>query len=323
MDPTSKVLHRGWITKEGQRVASWKRRFFVLRGDKRLFYMKELGHTYEQACGVLDISSETELSWTTAAGKPNAFVIVNGSRTMYCHCDSLKEAQAWMEALVSLAGAREVTKREQQMPQKVPTLAVLAQQSSGDEYIMAGASPLTFEIKTATKQLPPEGSSEKPWLRFEVLLRQSKRKLRKKRQLAAVDRLSLDKLSSDKLSSSPVLSSSPAQSPSTAASVQTPPDTPQLQWTIYRRFSDFQELMQALTTRPIDPIKEVAEDFPSRRLALDFSTIDAVQVEYRRVSMQNFLQEVCLQYGRIKSDPLSLAAFKKFSIPEDVRDKER
>ncbi|EGD73525.1 hypothetical protein PTSG_05229 [Salpingoeca rosetta] len=104
----------GWLTKQGGRVKSWKKRWFTLRGVQLLYFkdpsdFKPLGaitladrrpttnpFNSKVTCEVRFVPEDEEPK------KANCFEIKSSDstqRTFYCYAPSAKEADRWMDAL--------------------------------------------------------------------------------------------------------------------------------------------------------------------------------------------------------------------------------
>ncbi|EDQ88978.1 uncharacterized protein MONBRDRAFT_8528 [Monosiga brevicollis MX1] len=103
------VVHQGYATKQGGKVKSWQRRWFILRVDGSLTYAKEGSLTEPK--GVIDIKANTELhtpgacNWGKEEGAPataseqQRFAVVAGDRVYRMFCDTPQEAAVWASKL--------------------------------------------------------------------------------------------------------------------------------------------------------------------------------------------------------------------------------
>jgi len=112
----SVAVKMGWMTKQGGRVKTWKRRWFIL-SDHVLYYFKEKQEETSKACGIVPLEDvivrevdngkrkfcfELSHSQNTAmkAMKRSAGQIQKGHHDSYLFCASSKqEMEEWMEAI--------------------------------------------------------------------------------------------------------------------------------------------------------------------------------------------------------------------------------
>jgi len=95
----TKVLNfdkEGFLTKQGNSVKSWKRRWFVLKVTKKtafMFYYRARGDSV--AAGAIDLA----FSHARLSSKPNAFEIITPSRAYTIIADTPVEMNAWLTKL--------------------------------------------------------------------------------------------------------------------------------------------------------------------------------------------------------------------------------
>lgn len=95
---------QGWATKQGGRIQTWRRRWFVLKGQ-HLHYYKNPSDT--QAAGSIELAGCTVAPANVGGGKANGFQI-SGSvvRTFNIHCDTADERDEWCQAITqAISGA--------------------------------------------------------------------------------------------------------------------------------------------------------------------------------------------------------------------------
>ena len=93
------VIHSGWLTKEGQRVKSWKRRYFVLTDTKLLRYFED-----EQQLkfkGAINVSSISSIKEGDAVEPYWNFMIhlQTPARLYLLNADSEAKRQEWLNML--------------------------------------------------------------------------------------------------------------------------------------------------------------------------------------------------------------------------------
>ncbi|XP_027332533.1 pleckstrin homology domain-containing protein 1 [Abrus precatorius] len=90
----------GWLTKQGEYIKTWRRRWFVLKQGK-LFWFKESSVTRaSRPRGVIPVAScLTVKGAEDVLNKPNAFELSTRSDTMYFIADSEKEKEDWINSI--------------------------------------------------------------------------------------------------------------------------------------------------------------------------------------------------------------------------------
>ncbi|EGG21861.1 hypothetical protein DFA_01747 [Cavenderia fasciculata] len=82
----------GWLTKEGGRIKTWKRRFFILKNN-RMTYLRDKGDLYCK--GKFDL----EPSSSVMVVSPREFCVITSKRSYPILADSPNDAQNWCEAI--------------------------------------------------------------------------------------------------------------------------------------------------------------------------------------------------------------------------------
>eukprot|EP01129_Flabellula_baltica_P016980 TRINITY_DN9273_c0_g1_i1.p1 TRINITY_DN9273_c0_g1~~TRINITY_DN9273_c0_g1_i1.p1 ORF type:complete len:445 (-),score=101.65 TRINITY_DN9273_c0_g1_i1:33-1367(-) len=93
----------GWLTKEGGRNKTWKRRFMVIEGHHLAYYKKE---NKRDKAGEIDLSISKDIYRVNYKKKKNCFQIGTPSRTYYCCAGSEEEMDNWIEVLNSMCADR-------------------------------------------------------------------------------------------------------------------------------------------------------------------------------------------------------------------------
>ncbi|KAL9231429.1 hypothetical protein vseg_006661 [Gypsophila vaccaria] len=90
----------GWLTKQGEYIKTWRRRWFVLKQGK-LFWFKESAVTRgSRARGVVPVSTcLTVKGAEDVVNKQFAFELSTKDDTMYFIADSEKEKEDWINSI--------------------------------------------------------------------------------------------------------------------------------------------------------------------------------------------------------------------------------
>jgi len=90
----------GWLTKQGEYIKTWRRRWFVLKQDK-FFWFKEstVSRASRPRGGVSVANCLTVKGSEDILNKPNAFELSTCSDTMYFIADSEKEKEDWINSI--------------------------------------------------------------------------------------------------------------------------------------------------------------------------------------------------------------------------------
>jgi hypothetical protein len=86
----------GWMTKQGGTFKTWKRRWFVLKGDK-IYYFK--GQTDQDVTGVIELSSKSKVKKDEIKGKNNLFSVSTTNRVYFMYPDSHSDQEAWISEI--------------------------------------------------------------------------------------------------------------------------------------------------------------------------------------------------------------------------------
>lgn len=84
----------GWLNKQGGRIKSWKKRYFVLEGPLAQYYSKP----NESLKGSIDLSDATSIDADTECKRQPAIKIVTPKRTFLIQANSESDRQDWIEA---------------------------------------------------------------------------------------------------------------------------------------------------------------------------------------------------------------------------------
>jgi len=87
---------QGFLTKQGGLVKNWKRRWFVLKGDK-IYYFK--AQTDQDVTGVIELSSKSKVKKDEIKGKNNLFSVSTTNRVYFMYPDSLSDQEAWISEI--------------------------------------------------------------------------------------------------------------------------------------------------------------------------------------------------------------------------------
>ncbi|PON95211.1 Rho GTPase activating protein [Trema orientale] len=90
----------GWLTKQGEYIKTWRRRWFVLKQGK-LFWFKESTITRaSKPRGVIPVATcLTVKGAEDVLNKQNAFELSTRTDTMYFIADSEKEKEDWINSI--------------------------------------------------------------------------------------------------------------------------------------------------------------------------------------------------------------------------------
>ena len=105
---------RGWLTKEGGRWKSWRRRYFVLAAGLLRYYRREGD---EEPAGSISLASSGHIRGVAHRGVRNAFQVQTPSRTYVMYAATAAARDAWVEALnAALAALRPAALRRAVAP---------------------------------------------------------------------------------------------------------------------------------------------------------------------------------------------------------------
>ena len=92
------IIKKGVMLKKGGIVKSWKRRHFILKSDKYLYYYEktmENNETLYHLRGSADLTNITCIKIT----EDKAFEIVTPKRTWYFACQNNDERDQWVQTI--------------------------------------------------------------------------------------------------------------------------------------------------------------------------------------------------------------------------------
>mmetsp|Transcript_19959 Transcript_19959/g.22206 ORF Transcript_19959/g.22206 Transcript_19959/m.22206 type:complete len:467 (-) Transcript_19959:130-1530(-) len=92
----AEIIHASWLTKEGGRYKSWKRRWCVLDGDSISYYKKD---DKKYKCGEVNLRVATKIGPCVYNKKKNCFEIVTPERTYHMCSETVPEMTDWVEKL--------------------------------------------------------------------------------------------------------------------------------------------------------------------------------------------------------------------------------
>jgi serine/threonine protein kinase len=100
-DHLGPVIKQGWGTKQGGRIKTWKKRWFVLRGSILLYFTKPTPSAAEK--GRIDITRASSVSVAPECKKQPAYKITfPGLRIYYIKCPTQEDVNVWIEVLESV-----------------------------------------------------------------------------------------------------------------------------------------------------------------------------------------------------------------------------
>jgi len=123
------IVKEGFLTKQGNTVKSWKRRWFVLKTTQStasLYYFRNRGDPL--AAGFIDMVSSA-VRKTNIATRPNSFEIITPSRIYSCVADNSQEMNTWINKLKEVI---EKYKKDMRNSEKVDAKISKAPFSFGD-----------------------------------------------------------------------------------------------------------------------------------------------------------------------------------------------
>jgi hypothetical protein len=101
------IVKEGWLTKQGQKVKNWKKRYFVLvdvPAPTLYYFAKE---DAMQECGKIHLDSSTPARPTFSADKKHMVELVTPVRTYFMHHDDAsKVVDEWIETINALTGRK-------------------------------------------------------------------------------------------------------------------------------------------------------------------------------------------------------------------------
>jgi len=98
------TVTEGWLTKEGAKWKTWKKRWFVLDdSENRLYYFQKRGLDREKHLGFITLDDATcamPIEADARGGKKkNMFQIVTPARTWYLRAETEEERDAWLKTV--------------------------------------------------------------------------------------------------------------------------------------------------------------------------------------------------------------------------------
>lgn len=93
--------HEGWMTKQGGSVKSWKRRWFILKGNMLYYFKASRPETEMQ--GVIELTSTSFVKPQPKHGKQQAFAVGSQSqkRVFFMYADQDSESVSWMKSITA------------------------------------------------------------------------------------------------------------------------------------------------------------------------------------------------------------------------------
>ncbi|CAK5035690.1 unnamed protein product [Aphanomyces euteiches] len=91
---SAKVIQEGWMLKEGKKVKSWKRRFFVLQGTNLLYYKNESKESVLGQGSFVHVKPNPEKQWSLV-------IILESGRLLVVALNSDQEEAMWLRAFQS------------------------------------------------------------------------------------------------------------------------------------------------------------------------------------------------------------------------------
>lgn len=90
----------GWLTKQGDYIKTWRRRWFVLKQGKLLWFKDRNVTRFSAPRGVVPVSGcLTVKGAEDLLNKPFAFEVSTSQNTMYFIADSEKEKEDWINSI--------------------------------------------------------------------------------------------------------------------------------------------------------------------------------------------------------------------------------
>lgn len=105
----------GWLTKQGEYIKTWRRRWFVLKQGKLFWFKESIVNRSSKPRGVIPVSTcLTVKGAEDVLNRQFAFEISTRSDTMYFIADSEKEKEDWINSIGRsiVQHSRSVTDRE-------------------------------------------------------------------------------------------------------------------------------------------------------------------------------------------------------------------
>lgn len=122
----------GWLNKQGGRIKSWKKRYFVLTGPLARYYSKP-GDVQK---GFIDLSEATSIEADNECKRQPAIKIVTPKRTFLIQANSETERQEWIEAFKNAKNPNNSTSNAPSNPsERKSAIIPQSSQSGGQQQI--------------------------------------------------------------------------------------------------------------------------------------------------------------------------------------------
>ncbi|XP_004347791.2 hypothetical protein CAOG_03966 [Capsaspora owczarzaki ATCC 30864] len=90
------IVHEGYLTKQGGSVKTWKKRWFVLRGNAILYYRTQDAKT---PLGIINLAASIGTAEISIPGHQFAFEIATRDRNYLCVASFKDELDGWLDAI--------------------------------------------------------------------------------------------------------------------------------------------------------------------------------------------------------------------------------
>ncbi|KAI5811007.1 hypothetical protein DFH27DRAFT_4768 [Peziza echinospora] len=98
------VIKSGWLLKRTRKTKNWKKRWFVLRGDRLSCYKDKKEYKVHRQ---IILSELTACAMLKHSKRSNVFGLFSPSRNYHLQGEDLKDAEEWVELLRKTAGLKE------------------------------------------------------------------------------------------------------------------------------------------------------------------------------------------------------------------------
>lgn len=105
----------GWLTKQGEYIKTWRRRWFILKQGKLFWFKESIVNRTSKPRGIIPVSTcLTVKGAEDVLNRQFAFELSTRSDTMYFIADSEKEKEDWINSIGRsiVQHSRSVTDRE-------------------------------------------------------------------------------------------------------------------------------------------------------------------------------------------------------------------